>query len=140
MRFFRFAAQDEPSPSPNVGHFLSAMATVASPIGPESFAFKGADGARHGVVQFTIRSHGQLAVHRIWTDQPGRRDGSAMLKKICRLADEHGVEITLKVLPFGRKPYPLSVEQLIKWYQRYGFEGTAKKMVRKPTNGPASSH
>jgi hypothetical protein len=48
------------------------------------------------------------------------------------LADEHGVELVLKTLPFGRKPYPLLPEHLKSWYERYGFTGTSKKMIRLP--------
>jgi hypothetical protein len=50
------------------------------------------------------------------------------------LADYYGVELTLKTLPFGRKPHPMSREQLIGWYERYGFISSGRKMKRKPQN------
>jgi hypothetical protein len=38
----------------------------------------------------------------------------------------------LKVIPIGRKPHPLSREQLKSWYQKYGFEGPRWLLQRKP--------
>ena len=58
-----------------------------------------------------------------------------MLRVLCDLADRHGVEITLKVLPFGPKPYPLSRAQLAEWYHRHGFEGKRWNLTRRPAAG-----
>jgi hypothetical protein len=48
------------------------------------------------------------------------------------VADQHGVRLKLKVIPFGKQPYPLSREKLVSWYRRHGFEGNGKKMTRMP--------
>jgi hypothetical protein len=55
-----------------------------------------------------------------------------MLGKLCELADEHAVELRLKTLPFGRKPFPLSAQQLSAWYARHGFAAERRKMTRTP--------
>jgi hypothetical protein len=83
-------------------------------------------------VQFIIRSSRKVEIHRLWTLEPGRGNGKAMLKAMCDLADQHRVEIALKVLPIGRKPYPMSREQLRAWYRKYGFEGDGWKLLRRP--------
>ena len=81
----------------------------------------------------SMKSRGRLNIHRIWTQEFGRRNGSMMLRTLCELADRHGVEMRLKVVPFGRKPYPLSRLQLKNWYERHGFQGEGWKMWRAPS-------
>gem|GEM_PF-6047700 len=54
---------------------------------------------------------------------------------VCELADRHGVELRLRPLPFGRKPYRMSREQLETWYRRYGFEGRGRVLVRLALKG-----
>jgi hypothetical protein len=49
------------------------------------------------------------------------------------------VELTLRTIPLGRKPYPLSREQLAAWYSRHGFIQLGKKMTRKPSSGATFS-
>jgi hypothetical protein len=147
LRFFFKRKPIEP-PSSNVADFLAALAAVAPPAGRGDYVFPNADGGSHGLVQFLAHSHREVIIHRLWTHQPGQKSGSIMLRILCTLADEHRVELTLKALPFGRKPYPMSREQLVAWYKRYGFEGTHKRMTRRPravaadstpTNLPVSS-
>ena len=57
------------------------------------------------------------------------------LRTLCDLADQHGVELQLKALPIGRKPHPMTREQLKTWYERHGFQGPGWKLMRKPTVG-----
>jgi len=116
----------------NVHDFLMALATIAPPAGRGDYAFRKPEGGAHGYVQFIHHSTRELIIHRLWTLQPGQGSGSHILRILCELVDEHGVELRLKTLPFGRKPHPMSRDQLVKWYQRHGFEGTHKKMTRKP--------
>jgi hypothetical protein len=73
-----------------------------------------------------------LGIHRIWTDEPKKGNGTAILQVLCDFADRYAVELTLKALPFGRKPFPMSREQLKVWYQRHGFRGARWKMSRLP--------
>lgn len=115
-----------------VGAFLAALADVAPKAGAGTHAFVDAAGGCRGWVQFIQSDDATVVIHRLWTLQPCNGNGTAMLCAICDLADRHDVEIALKVLPFGRKPYPLTRDQLLAWYQRHGFEGTRRKMTRKP--------
>jgi GNAT superfamily N-acetyltransferase len=112
--------------------FLNDLKLIAPAAGGGAFAFVAADGKCRGWVQFIIRSDRQVEIHRLWTLHPGQGNGSFMLSAVCELADRHNIEMVLKTLPFGRKPYPLSREQLRVWYSRHGFEIQGRKMVRRP--------
>jgi hypothetical protein len=54
------------------------------------------------------------------------------MRTLCELADRQGVEMKLKVIPIGRKPFPMSRQQLKAWYQRLGFTGSRWHLTRKP--------
>jgi GNAT superfamily N-acetyltransferase len=130
LRLFR-----KKSPAPpvrNVHDFLIGLMAIAPDVGRGHYAFVADDGSARGFVQFCNVSDRDLTIHRLWTRKAGSKNGSYMLSALCDLADRHGVELKLKALPFGRKPYPLSREQLVAWYQRHGFEGTHRKLSRKP--------
>jgi hypothetical protein len=116
----------------NVANFMAALRTIARLAGQGSYAFADAQDRCLGFVQFIIDSDRKLTIHRIWTLQSGKGDGAAILRNLCALADRHGVELALKVIPIGRKPYPMSRENLKAWYERFGFQGPRWKMVRTP--------
>ena len=97
-----------------------------------SYVFMNPDGSYRGFVQLLWGRGRRITIHRLWSLQHGKGHGSMMLGSLCDLADRHGVEIVLKALPIGRKPYPMSRDQLFEWYRRHGFEGTRRKMIRKP--------
>jgi len=118
--------------------FLTDLTTVAPAVGCGSYAFVAPDGSCRGWVQFIIHSDRSLVIHRLWTLQPGKGNGSIMLRAVCDLADRHGIEMVLRTLPFGRKPYPMSRDQLQHWYKRHGFEVSGRKMVRRPRVGSAA--
>ena len=118
--------------------FLNDLKLIAPAAGEGAYAFVTADGYCRGWVQFIIRSDRLLEIHRLWTLQSGKGNGSIMLRALCDLADRHHVEMVLKTLPFGRKPYPLSREQLQVWYKRHGFEALGRKMIRRPRIAAAS--
>ena len=115
--------------------FFKDLMQFAPAIGRGDFEFRAADGRNRGFVQIIPWGERAIKLHRLWANDPGKGDGSHMLRALCDLADRHGVEIQLKVTPFGRKPYPLSRDELHTWYLRHGFEGTRRKMVRKPRSG-----
>ncbi len=139
-RFRRRRRRRPPTPPPqNVRTFLAAIAAAAPPAGLGAFGFRKPDGGTYGFVQFIPNSPTSVTIHRLWTLQPGRGNGSVVLRAVCDSADHHGVELTLKCTPFGRKPYPKSRAQLIEWYRRFGFVLDRKKMVRKPTAGISAS-
>jgi hypothetical protein len=137
--FFKGLTKPAPTPVSNVANFLHALARIAPPAGEGSYAFLDEAGQTRGWVQFIIESDRAVKIHRLWTLRPNDGNGSIMLKKICELADQNGVEIFLKVLPFGRKPYPRSRDQLRQWYERHGFVGTRKKMIRVPQAAKSAS-
>jgi hypothetical protein len=135
MGFFGFFQKRPAPPAGNeraVQEFLVDLRAVAPAAGGGSYAFKKSDGHARGFVQFIINSPSSLIIHRLWTLEPGAGNGSLMLAALCELADRHGVELRLKVVPIGRKPHPLSREQLFQWYHKHGFAGTHKKMIRAP--------
>jgi hypothetical protein len=130
--FLKGLTKPAQTPVSNVANFLHDLASLAPPAGEGAYGFPDGHGHTRGWVQFIIESDRQVKIHRLWTLRPNDGNGTVMLKKLCELADRNGVEIVLKVLPFGRKPHPRSREQLQEWYERYGFVGTRKKMVRIP--------
>ncbi len=112
--------------------FYTDLVAIAPAVGGGCHAFVAPDGTCRGWVQIIFGKDRRIDIHRLWTLAPGQGNGSAMLRSICELADRHGVEISLKALPFGRKPFRLSADQLVQWYARHGFVGTRKRLIRKP--------
>lgn len=119
--------------------FLRDLRTVSRSAGQGCFAFMDSEGECRGWVQFIVRKPTCLEIHRLWTLKPGKGNGTAMLSALCTLADRHGIELVLKALPFGRKPHPLTSAQLTSWYDRFGFAGTSKKLIRAPRSTRSSS-
>jgi hypothetical protein len=132
LRLFKFLARVRKVRASNVAEFLAGLSAVASPAGRGCYEFKKPGGGSHGFVQFIISSHRMIQIHRLWTLEPGNGNGSIMIRALCQLADWHGVEMKLKVIPIGRKPFPMSRQQLKAWYQGHGFEGARWIMFRKP--------
>ena len=112
--------------------FLTDLGRIAPVVGAGTYAFLNGLGVQIGFVQIIPFSAGEVTVHRIWTPNPRQGNGSAMLRQLCLLADKHGIVLKLKALPLGAKPYPFSREELTGWYQRHGFEGKHRKMIREP--------
>jgi GNAT superfamily N-acetyltransferase len=121
------------TPVANVRNFIAALAEVAPAAGRGAYAFAKPGGGCHGFVQFIIHSDRMVEIHRLWTHEAGQGNGTLMMRKLCDLADEHGVELKLKALPIGRKPHPMTREQLKNWYESHGFAGVGWKLLRKPT-------
>ncbi len=129
---FKSPAADDDVHGMNVVAFLQELVTVAPPAGGGHYGFKKPDGHSRGFVQL-ICSERIVRIHRIWASEPGTGDGSIMMRTLCELADRHGVEMKLKVIPIGRKPFPMSREKLKAWYQRFDFAGERWTLTRKPT-------
>ena len=134
MKFFGFLKNPSTIHPQNVRPFLAAMQSIAPQAGLGAYGFRNPDGGCYGFVQFLVNSPQSVTIHRLWTLQPGQGNGATVLRKVCDLADYYGVELTLKTLPFGRKPYPMAREQLVAWYERHGFIQSGRKMKRKPQN------
>ena len=113
--------------------FLNELSRLATPVGGVAdFAFPDSNGGLHGYVQLLPESPYSIRIHRLWTIERGRGSGSIILATVCDLADRHGVELLLKVAPLGRKPYPMSADQLTAWYKRHGFDGRRRRLRRSP--------
>lgn len=112
--------------------FFAELLTVAPSAGNLSYRFLAPDGGCRGFVQIIDWSSSMITIHRLWTLDPGKGNGGWMLRKLCEIADRHGVTIRLKATPFGRKPYPRSREELRVWYERHGFQKRWWKLIREP--------
>ena len=112
--------------------FLNDLGRIAPVVGAGTYAFLNSLGVHIGFVQIIPFSASEVTVHRIWTPAPRHGHGSAMLRQLCNLADKHGIVLKLKALPLGAKPYPFSRHELTDWYQRHGFVGKHRNMIREP--------
>jgi hypothetical protein len=137
-RFLKSPAKRNDVHGRNIVAFLKDLVAVAPPAGGGHYAFKKSDGQTQGFVQL-ICSERLIQIHRIWSAEPGTGGGSIMMRTLCELADRHGVEMKLKVIPIGRKPFPMSREQLKAWYQRFDFAGERWILMRKPNIGQFSA-
>lgn len=68
----------------------------------------------------------------------GKGHASALLDRLLRLADKHGVEIVGTAKPFGRVR-GLNKTQLLSWYRRHGFSSRNDMIVYKPQK-PQQEH
>ena len=132
-RFLKSPAKRNDVQGRNVVAFLNDLVAVAPPAGGGHYGFKNQDGRTQGFVQL-ISTERLIQIHRIWATEPGKGGGSIMMRTLCELADRHGVEMKLKVIPIGRKPFPMSREQLKAWYQRFNFAGSGWTLIRKPVS------
>jgi len=69
----------------------------------------------------------------IKTDEDKRGQGHAgrLLRRICELADQHGITLSLRAEPKALK-IGLKQKELVQWYKRFGFAGKWNKMIRLP--------
>jgi hypothetical protein len=118
-------------PTGDLDAFLQGLARIAEPVENLHFRFGEAENPT-GFVQLWGSADHWVQIHRIWTRQPNNGDGTRIMQALCNLADEHDVGIRLKVLPIGRKPYPLPRLKLKQWYERFGFAGKGWKVRRLP--------
>lgn len=67
---------------------------------------------------------------------PGEGYAGKVIREITKLADKHGVTISLTPKPFGTVAGRLSKAKLVKWYRRHGWEfedgKTFGPMIREP--------
>lgn len=123
---------ETPEGEDRMAQFKRDLCVLAPQAGRGDYVFRNPSGERLGFAQLTFPYSDAATLHRLWVDRPGSGNGTVILRALCALADRHGIGIVIKPLPFGQKPYPLSREQLMVWYARFGFEGTRRKMTRKP--------
>jgi len=133
------ASNTPPAPRGQVDALLQGLSRVADRVENLHYRFGEAQNP-DGFVQLWCCDDHWLQIHRLWALQPNKGNGSRMLQALCTLADEHDVGIQLKVLPIGRKPYPMSRARLKQWYERFGFEGKRWKLRRMPQTGNCEPH
>lgn len=121
----------KPRPRGDLNAFFDALSRVADRVENLSYRF-GHPQDPDGFVQMWSCADHWLQIHRLWSRYPNRGDGSRILQTLCGLADEHDIGIRLKVIPIGRKPYPLPRAELKAWYERFGFAGKKWKLQRFP--------
>lgn len=118
----------DPAGKRRVDAFFAGLEKSARRTDPITYAFL--DIEQNVIAHIQLRrGGGEVEIHRIWSAVPHQGHGSTVLKKVCELADLHGVTLRLTINPLGVAPYPLSSSQLRDWYARHGFEG-GRKMVR----------
>jgi GNAT superfamily N-acetyltransferase len=115
--------------------FLADVALISHQVNKITHTFCDENQNVTGHIQLDRRG-GEVTIHRIWVAKPGQGSGSTILKKVCELADRHGVTLKLSVNPLGVAPYPMSSRQLHSWYHRHGFVGN-RKMTRLPVENAA---
>jgi hypothetical protein len=125
------ATVETPTGWENTEAFFAELNSITHRAGAITHAFSDPQDGLIGYVQLH-RACRSITIHRIWTIIPKRGYGSKMLRQMCQLADRHRVLIKLKIAPLGRKPYPMSADQLREWYHRHGFRGE-QKLVRVPS-------
>jgi hypothetical protein len=115
-----------------LAHFLHDLERISQKLAPSTYAFCAPNSSQTGILQLGHCRENQISIHRLWATPLGLGHGSRMLRAICQLADVHRLEIALKVLPFGAKPYPMDKAALAAWYERHGFAGTRWNLLRRP--------
>jgi hypothetical protein len=121
-----------------VDAMIQDLLNLSHQVAPTTFEFRDEFMQPMGFVQIYCQSSCRILVHRLWAASPGKGVGSQILQTLCELADLHSVEIVLRPLPFGPKPYPRTVDELRQWYDCRGFVGTAKRMIRVPQSAPVA--
>jgi hypothetical protein len=132
--FFREPAPEEGVHRKNVLAFLDDLSSIAPSAERGHFRFCDSAGTTVGFAQLHCFER-QVRIHRLWACKPGGGAGSNMMRTLCELGDRHHVELRLKVVPIGRKPFPMSRQQLRDWYRGFGFAGSGWTLIRKPVAG-----
>jgi hypothetical protein len=114
--------------------FIDDLNSIAASENQGHFRFNDSAGTTLGFAQLHCYER-QVQIHRLWACKPGGGAGSNIMRTLCELADRHRVEMRLKVVPIGRKPFPMSRQQLRDWYLVFGFAGAGWTLIRKPVAG-----
>jgi len=93
------------------------------------FVFEDADGKSVGVVALGVHAYENINyahIYHIGAFKTQRGNGSKILQELCLQADKYQVILSLSpiFIPNG-KTDPMSDEQLMSWYGRFGFRGSS---------------
>lgn len=70
---------------------------------------------------------------KIESRYPLRGNAGRALDRICAIADQYAITMTLMVYPTGDPSHPLyNYQRLGAWYRKRGFEGSGFFMARAP--------
>jgi hypothetical protein len=101
------------------------------------FVFENKYGKSIGVVALGVYAHENINyvhIYHIGSFSSNRGNGSEILQELCFQADRYQIILSLSpiFMPNG-KIEPMSTEQLMAWYGRFGFRGSSP-FKREPCN------
>ena len=90
------------------------------------FVFEDANGKSIGVVALGVYTHDEVNlvhIYHIGSFKSHRGTGSRILRQLCIQADKYQIILSLSpiFMPNGKNE-PMSTEQLMAWYGRFGFK------------------
>lgn len=105
---------------------------IEGPFKPEELKHKSLDIEYKSVTASIAIDNDSITIRSIGTCKPARNRGQAseLLQNICDAADENNLFI--KLTPKPKHDKPLTVNELIKFYERFDFVGDASGMRRCP--------
>ena len=91
------------------------------------FVFEDANGKSIGVVALGVYTHDEVNlvhIYHIGAFKSNHGNGSRILQQLCLQADKDQIILSLSpiFMPNGKNE-PMSTEQLMAWYGRFGFKG-----------------
>ena len=100
------------------------------------FVFEKTCGTPIGIIALAVLTMDDREVvhlYHIGAFQPGKGQGTEMLKALCHKADDWAVPMSLSPIPCPNgNPLLLQGEHLAQWYQRFGFKGEGH-LIREAT-------
>jgi hypothetical protein len=113
------------------------------------FVFEDAGGKSIGLVALGVYTDDEINlvhIYHIGSFKGNRGNGSLILQQLCYQADRYQITLSLSpiFMPNGRNQ-PMSTEQLISWYGRFGFKGNSPfkrepYIIKNISNFPLSCH
>jgi len=68
-------------------------------------------------------SENLVRIFHISSFKSGRGNGSEILTKLCKVADDYKVNLTLQAEPQSNGLEIIEINKLVSWYQKFGFIG-----------------
>ena len=93
------------------------------------FVFEDIDGKPIGIVALDVYKHEDINyvhIYHLGSFKSNRGYGSQILKELCFQADKYKIILSLSpIFMPNNKDEPMSSEQLISWYDKFGFRGNS---------------
>jgi len=107
-----------------LNNFLNELSTngklETNPINQREFIYN--DGTSLELNRFDKGDKNEIVLQDINVLDKSKGEGSKVMKDITNTADKLGYKITLEAKPFGRDPKALDIENLVKFYEKNGFQ------------------